>query len=187
VSTLQFPSPEKAEAALRNHLLKEGISARSISAGLRILKGKRVMRGAAILDARTGRRLEPDKARGVRATLMGVEPRSRQSLRRRLGRLGINTPVVVEALTLASKVASAPGIIAELCASDDPGYTTGYISSRMLGYTRIANIKKKGSMSGGRVFFLKTGADVGVLKRYLENTPVLVTLNQPRRKHGGSR
>jgi len=187
VRTVDCSSPAKAEAAIKDILLKQGLSARAINAGLRIINSNKVMRGAAILDAATGCRLEPDKTRGVRATLMGVEPRSLPSLRRKLGRMGINTPVVLEALTLASKVASAPGIIAELCASDDPGYTTGYVASRDSGYIRIINIKKKGSMSGGRVFFLNSGTDVDILKSYLENNPVLVTLNQPRKKRGGFR
>jgi 6-carboxyhexanoate--CoA ligase len=163
-----------AETAIKDLLFKEGVSARAINAGLRVLKGKRVMRGAALIDAQTGKRLDIERERGVRATLMGIDPKALSSLKRKLGRKGINTPTVLEALTLASKIASAPGIVAEFCASDDPGYTTGYVSSRTLGYTRITNIKKKGSMSGGRVFFISPGSDVDRLIRYLQETPVLI-------------
>lgn len=175
VSTRECQSPIKADAAIKELLLREDVSARAINAGLRIIKDKRVMRGAALIDAVTGRRLEDNSARGIRVTLMGVVPRSLPSLRRRLGRIGLNTPTVIEALTLASKVASATGVVAELCASDDPDYTTGYLATRSTGYMRITSIKKKGSMSGGRVFFIQPGADLDCLVRYLQETPVLVS------------
>ena len=50
---------------------------------------------------------------------------------------------VKEALMLASKAASWPDVIAEVCISDDPDYTTGYIASKELGYLRIPNIKRE--------------------------------------------
>jgi len=174
VSTMDCPSTSKAETAITDILLNEGVSARAINAGLRVLNGKRVMRGAALVDAVTGKRLEPDRTRGVRATLMGIDPKALASLKRRLSRRGINTSTVIEALTLSSKVASSPGVLAELCASDDPGYTTGYVASSTLGYTRITSIKKKGSMSGGRVFFIRPEADIKRTISYLEDTPVLI-------------
>jgi 6-carboxyhexanoate--CoA ligase len=95
-------------------------------------------------------------------------------LSKRLARLGINTDTVKEALVLASKVASTDGVVAELCASDDPGYTTGYVASKAIGYTRLTNIKEKGSPRGGRVFFLQSGADVGGVAASLEAAPALV-------------
>ena len=106
--------------------------------------------------------------------MMGMERDTLRRLRRRLARRGINAPTVIEALILASKVAAAPGVVAELCASDDPGYTTGYLASASLGYTRISNIKSTGSMSGGRVIFVKGEADIEKLISYLEDTPVMV-------------
>lgn len=174
VSTMDCTSTAQAGAVIRECLVNEGISPRAISAGLRVIRSSDVMRGASVIDASTGQRLEPDRRRGVRATLMGIDSRYRPKLARRLGRMGINTPAVMEALTLASKVASAPGVVAELCASDDPDYTTGYVASRAMGYVRITNIKPAGSMSGGRVFFVKPGADITRLIRYLEVMPVLM-------------
>jgi 6-carboxyhexanoate--CoA ligase len=76
---------------------------------------------------------------------------------------------------LASKVASAGGVLAELCVSDDPDYTTGYLACRKLGYLRIPNIKRAGSRRGGRVFFIKGDADLNGVISYLEEKPVLVT------------
>ena len=174
VRTLECPSSLKADAEIRELLLKEGVSRRALGSAFRVIRGGRVMRGAALVDAVSGRRLEPDRKRGVRATLMGVEPGALGPLKMRLGRMGINTQIVIEALTLATKVAHAPGVMAELCASDDPDYTTGYVASKGSGYVRVANIKKKGSMAGGRIIFLSPGADVDKLLRYLQGTPVLV-------------
>ena len=57
-----------------------------------------------------------------------------------------------EALVLASKVQSAEGIVGELCWSDDPDYTVGYVACSGV-YHRIPNMKKLGSNIGGRVFF----------------------------------
>jgi 6-carboxyhexanoate--CoA ligase len=81
---------------------------------------------------------------------------------------------VREALTLASKVLSSRRIIAELCVSDDPDYTTGYIASRKFGYVRIPNIKSAGSKEGGRAFFVKEGAGIKEISNYLERVPVMI-------------
>ena len=61
---------------------------------------------------------------------------------------GLNNTTVKEAIILASKVAACRQVTAELCISDDPGYTTGYISSKKYGYVRIPHIKKKGEKNG---------------------------------------
>ena len=45
-----------------------------------------------------------------------------------------------EALVLASKVQSAEGIVGELCWSDDPDYTVGYVACNGI-YHRIPNMK----------------------------------------------
>lgn len=174
VSTVECHDTALAENEIKARLAKEGVSTRAIAAGLRLIRSSGVMRGAAIVDARSGRRLEPDSRRGVRATRLGMDPGALRRLKGRLARRGINIPAVVEALTLASKVAAAPGVMAELCASDDPGYTTGYIASARLGYVRITNIKPPGNMSGGRVLFVKSGTDIDRLVRFLQRTAVVV-------------
>ena len=48
-----------------------------------------------------------------------------------------------EAIVLATKVANCPGIIGEICISDDPEYVTGYVSSKEIGYRRIKKMKRK--------------------------------------------
>jgi 6-carboxyhexanoate--CoA ligase len=132
------------------------------------------MHGAALVLSESAVRVEPDRQRGVRVSRLGILREAERRLSRRLARKGINTITVKEALVLASKVASCGDVLAELCVSDDPDYTTGYVASRGFGYVRIPNIKHKGSSSGGRVFFTKEGADVTRIVEYLERTPMIV-------------
>ena len=133
-----------------------------------LLTGVRDMRGAILFHATTGARLEPDHARGVRVTSMdaatatGERPESRSGKTR-----------VTDALVLASKVAHHPAVLAEVCISDDPDYTTGYVASRKLGYLRVPNMKPAGSPVGGRLFVVDTDEPVDLIT-YLEQTPVLV-------------
>ena len=54
---------------------------------------------------------------------------------------------------MASKVASAVGVVAELCWSDDPEYVSFYVASAKYGYKRIPVLKEYGNPIGGRVFF----------------------------------
>ncbi|MCQ2392611.1 MAG: 6-carboxyhexanoate--CoA ligase, partial [Kiritimatiellae bacterium] len=93
------------------------------------------LRGAMLLDADTLERLEPDPARGVRATYMDDE----SSLEK--GTAGGKNHYA-EAIVLATKVQYAPGIVGEICVSDDPDYVTGYVATRELGYRRITVIKE---------------------------------------------
>lgn len=84
-----------------------------------------------------------------------------------------------EALVLASKVLAHPLVIAELCISDDPDYTTGYVATKR-GYLRIPNVKPTGSDFGGRVYLvadsvLDEGNPLAELIDYLRNTPVIIT------------
>lgn len=125
------------------------------------------MRGALLLDADTLERLDDLGSRGVRATCMDeVWTGERNCLHKDHYR---------EALILATKVAHAPGIAAEICVSDDPRYLTGYVASRSLGYVRLQRMKTAGSPLGGRIFLFR--GDARLLDQtvsYLEKTPVLV-------------
>jgi 6-carboxyhexanoate--CoA ligase len=121
-----------------------------------------------------GTRLEPDKKRGVRASRLGITKTASKSLSMILSRHGINTDVVKEALVLASKVMAHRNVVAELCVSDDPDYTTGYVASKKYGYVRVPHIKKRGSRHGGRAFLIQESADSEGIIHYLEETPVIV-------------
>ena len=120
------------------------------------------MRGAMLVDATTGKRIDIGN-RGVRVSHMdSFDSES----------LGDNEHMR-EALVLASKVQSAEGIVGELCWSDDPDYTVGYVACNGI-YQRIPKMKELGSHIGGRVFFVRSEIDRESVIEYLEKAPVLV-------------
>lgn len=132
------------------------------------------MRGAIIMDM-NGNRLEPDESRGIRASRMDITDEAAQELSSALVPSGLSQwyTHISEALILATKVASVEGTIAELCWSDDPSYTAGYVSSKKMGYIRIQHLKKKDDPFGGRVFFVED-IDPGSYINEMERTPVLI-------------
>ena len=164
----------------REILLENGISRRAVDLALDALAagaapGGKSMRGAMLIDAETGERLEKDQARGVRVSRMDLTVGARRRLYRSLDRMGLNNPHVVEALTLAGKVLSAPGIVAELCWSDDPDYLAGYVATGKLGYQRINLLKPPGEELGGRAFFVNCSrANLSSLSEWLEKQPLLI-------------
>src|SRR5574341_396966 len=134
------------------------------------------MRGAMIIDALTGERLEPDRERGVRASRFDWSGEASEKIDRVLSGIGLTHFRTREALALATKVAHAPGIVAELCWSDDPDYTAGYVSSPSTGYVRFPFLKDQGRDRGGRAFFVRReGFHLDSFIRYLQEEPVLLT------------
>lgn len=133
------------------------------------------MRGAMLIAADSGERLEADPARGVRASRMDLTDAARQQLGSALDGFSLNSPHVVEALILAAKVLAAPGVVAELCWSDDPDYLAGYVAAGKLGYQRINLMKPPGEERGGRAFFIACStAKLPALIDWLENQPLLI-------------
>jgi len=171
---LDCPTPEIAEEIIRKNLSDLGVTSPALNKALKILRSPDTMRGASLLLMKSGKRVEPDRKRGIRVSRLGLERAAEKRLKTVLSRLKINTNTVREALILASKVASYPDVIAEVCISDDPDYTTGYIASSNIGYLRLTNIKRHGEMHGGRVFFLREDADVPRLINYLEKEAVII-------------
>ena len=135
-----------------------------------------VMRGAMLIDAVTGQRLEPDQSRGVRVSRMDIDPDSRSKIELLLRKQSIGKPQVIEAWVLASKVALYPQVVAELCWSDDPEYLTGYVASAKMGYQRITQLKEIGSEIGGRIFFIKPAIKLTELIEKFQFEPVLFDL-----------
>jgi len=174
VTTLKCSSPEEARKLITLRLEPLGISKKALINGFAVLNSRKTMRGASLILAKSGKRIEPDRERGIRASRIGIDKSAEKNLSERLSREKINTLTVKEALALASKVASGPDVIAEICISDDPDYTTGYVASREFGYMRIPNIKKKKKMHGGRVFFVSESADISGLISYLERKPAII-------------
>ena len=135
----------------------------AIQNAINFLKGlDSSMRGALLVDATTGKRIDEGN-RGVRVSHMDSFDSET---------LGDNDHMR-EALVLASKVQSADGIVGELCWSDDPDYTVGYVACNGV-YHRIPNMKELGSDIGGRVFFVQSDMDSESVIEYLEKAPVLV-------------
>ncbi len=157
-------SPEVARALIARLLRTAGIEAADTAVELAYsLTG---LRGAAIIDGASGERLDPNPARGVRvSTFDAVSHPSEDCAKDHFH----------EAIILASKVHSAPGIIAEICLSDDPFYTRGYLALNGV-FHRIPNIKSYGSTLGTRIFIVAPGTDIPTLIDYLEDAPVYVEL-----------
>lgn len=175
IRTLECSRPSEATELITSLLESLGVSGAAIKSGLAVLTNRITMRGAAVISIESARRLEPDKIRGVRASCLGISRNADKALSSELKKSGINTTTVKEALVLASKVASCRQIVAEVCISDDPDYTIGYLASKRLGYIRIPNIKRKGTATGGRIFFVNEDADIEALVRYMEDVPVMIT------------
>jgi 6-carboxyhexanoate--CoA ligase len=175
--TLNTRNAEAAKKASVKILSSVGIMERAIEEAFNCLNVGITMRGAMLMDIE-GVRLEPDLLRGVRVTRMGITRKALTELSKKLGRLGLNNNTVKEALILASKVHKYRMVLGELCISDDPNYTTGYIATRAHGYIRLPRIKKRGVPYGGRAFFI-TGGEVKDLIRYLQRTPVLIDNIKP--------
>ena len=186
VSTHVTQTPEEGRAVAARLLAGAGIT--RIDEIMARFAETYAMRGAMLLDADTLERLEPDPARGVRATYMDATVKKRQECRfpdehhlsgeRRSRRFDSSKKNhFAEALVLATKVANAPGVVGEICVSDDPDYVTGYVATKEIGYCRITTIKEKGDPCGGRIFLYR-GPREGVPKtiEYLQKQCVLVVV-----------
>ena len=166
VTTHETRTPEEGLSLAAELLAGDGIT--RIGEIMGRFSESHSMRGAMLLDADTLERLEPDPERGVRATYMD----DASSLEKGTAR-GKNH--YAEAIVLATKVQNAPGIVAEICVSDDPDYVTGYVASKRLGYRRITVLKKKGDPRGGRIFLYRGQRErVAETIEFLERVPVLV-------------
>jgi len=165
-----------SHVAAQSSLIEAGVSFLAAQCGITALVNLREsMGGAILLCAVTGRRLDKAGEKGVRVSRIDIE--NEEEYIGMLGNQGLHNMHVREALVLASKVAAAPGMVAELCWSDDPEYTTGYVASTK-GYTRIPYCKALGSSIGGRVFFVKPDVNLEMLQHYLKHQPVLVRLSK---------
>ena len=179
VSTYQVADWQEGRHAAINLLSNVGVQKSIACRAVELLAngagpGDRVMRGAVIMDAKSGERLEADQARGVRVSRMDLSPECRPALDAELASSGLDHHRVLEALVLAGKVLSAPGIVAELCWSDAPNYTTGYVADPQGGYQRISEMKLPGDPRGGRVFFVDLSkVTLEALIVYLERQVIL--------------
>ena len=164
VRSLSCETAKEGLALARDLLREAGVA--DPDAVVRLMPKAGKLRGAMVLDADTLERLEPDRERGVRATNMGRAENTQK---------GTTKNHYAEALVLATKVANAPNIVAEICISDDPDYVTGYVASKSLGYVRILRMKEMGSPEGGRIFLYRgPREELSATLEFIERKPVLV-------------
>ena len=165
----------RAQAYASGKLLAAGVSLPAVISGFKKLKelaGN--MRGALLIDSETGAVLTASgDQRGVRVTNMDAQ--NQLEYLNWLQARHLQGEHAQEAIILASKVAATQGLVAELCWSDDPNYTTGYVADKKT-YYRIENLKELGSDIGGRVFFVKPKANLAFIIDFLQEQAVLVSV-----------
>ncbi len=169
------PSTTKDEGReiAKEELIKNGVSPVAVEKGFAALESLTdSIRGAMVLSAKNGKRLDGLGERGVRCSNMDCA--DKKSYSQKLESMGLKGEHAREALILASKVASAAGTIAELCWSDDPDYVTGYVGSSKSGYCRISVMKELGDPVGGRIFFVDDDVNIEEYIDYMQNKVVLV-------------
>lgn len=179
IRTVCAESVEKGRAAALSRLIMAGVSAEAARCAMQAMIAGAApdgcsMRGAMLVDAVNGQRLENDSQRGVRVSRMDIDDAALCCLQDLLQPAGLDNIHVKEALVLAAKVLHAPGIIAELCWSDDPGYMAGYVAAPRLGYVRFPLLKPLGVEQGGRAFFVDPAINLAKLTDYLERQVVLI-------------
>jgi len=181
IGTLNAPDMSTGRSAASRVLQAAEVSAHAVEKALSYLSNGAApsggnMRGAMLMDAQSGERLEPDCERGVRASCFDWSEEAAAAVEKKLAAIGLTHFRTREALALATKVAHAPCMAAELCWSDEPEYTAGYVASRTTGYVRFPFLKQSGDPRGGRVFFLRTdNLDMATLIRYLQTDAVLIS------------
>lgn len=180
IKTVKSPTPKCAEKNAKEILKANGIKTEIIAHAFNLLRcgpafGGNNMRGGIIMDAATGKRIEPDINRGVRVSRIDYADYARSCIEKALLIHDIFHHRVIDAVAIATKVCRRKETVAELCWSDNPDYTTGYVASRTSGYVRITNMKDKGSSRGGRVFFVNPEwFSLNDYVHYLERQPVII-------------
>ncbi|MGE5172327.1 MAG: 6-carboxyhexanoate--CoA ligase [Betaproteobacteria bacterium] len=180
VVTVDVPDAQSGRSMAIRVLQRMGIADNAANSAVNYLASGAAMsggnmRGAIIMDALDAERLEPDRERGVRASRFDWSEDASRRINDNLAAVGLTHFRTREALALATKVAHAPGMVAELCWSDEPDYTAGYVASLKTGYVRFPFLKEKGDTKGGRVFFVDRGSlDLNALTRYLQTEAVLI-------------
>jgi 6-carboxyhexanoate--CoA ligase len=181
VHTVDVSDAGQGRKASLTLLEKQGVSPEAAAGAAGLLESGAAssggnMRGAMIVDAATGERLEPDRERGIRVSRFDWSDDAHNLVNAELSRAGLTHFRTREALALATKVAHAPGLVAELCWSDDPDYTAGYVASLETGYVRFPLLKKSGHAKGGRAFFVRRERmNLSAFIDYLQKQPVLIT------------
>ncbi len=178
--TMSAPDMSTGRTLASQALQATGVTPKAIEAAIHhISRGAAssggALRGAMIMDSRNGERLEPDCERGIRASRFDWTEEALRKIKLSLASIGLTHHRTREALALATKVVHAPGMVAELCWSDDPDYTAGYVASLRTGYVRFPFLKQPGDTRGGRAFFVdRDRLNMEKLVKYLQTEVVLI-------------
>lgn len=174
VETLDVDDADEGRRVARELLSRAGVTDDALTRGFDVLRSETAERRAALVDAADRSRLDPNPARGVRATHIGTSDAGRGALNAVITAQGVESPETVrEAVVLATTIANAPGTQAELCWSDDPDYDAGCVATSEA-YYRFPALKPDDVTEGGRAIFVAPGEPVDEAVEYLKNQPVLV-------------
>ncbi|WP_332694982.1 6-carboxyhexanoate--CoA ligase [Halalkalibacter lacteus] len=172
IRTHEVDSVKEGQALAWKLLEKSGVPHKVIHTVYKQMSEYSNMRGAILYNIYSGERIDYRGNKGIRVSRMDWDNANFQEWAK-LHQLPL-TEKVKEALVLASKVASHPSTIAELCWSDDPNYMTGYVASSKLGYQRITKLKEYGDDRGCRIFFVDNVTDLNTYIDFLEKQPIFV-------------
>ena len=169
ICTTESSSIEESHKEASRLLAHAHIASRSIERAFSQLQENTCsVSGAWLVNASTGA-IYPET---VRVSRMDAEVEA--DIHHHLERYGCSSVHSREALILASKVLASPYVLGELCWSDDPDYTTGYVSYERT-YHRLSPMKPFGSARGGRAFFVDPHTNFEELIQYLSSTPTWVS------------
>ncbi|WP_416825395.1 6-carboxyhexanoate--CoA ligase [Ectobacillus polymachus] len=167
VESIECKTVTEARQFAIKQLMEEGVSDKAARKGVEFITYDTKTRGAIIMDADSGERLDDRGTRGVRVSHLDWEEEDWKKWQKREG----GSSRIREAIALATKVQLA-GSVAELCWSDDPEYVTGYVGGKS--YCRIPQLKRLGEDSGGRVFYVRQPIDLEQYIHFLELVPVMI-------------
>ncbi|MCY8235483.1 6-carboxyhexanoate--CoA ligase [Priestia endophytica] len=174
VTTHTTNSVEEGQLLAQNLLMKCGVPFPIIQKAYLLMEEHAELSGAILIDSKTGQRLDEShhNGKGIRVSRMDWRDENFKKWKREIA---VNqNDRLKEAITLASKVSMHQATVAELCWSDDPDYTTGYVANKKFGYQRITNLKEYGNEQGCRIFFVDSSEDITKYIDYLKKNPVLV-------------
>lgn len=150
INSVNVTDAAAGRQAAQAKLVQAGVDPVAAVNGMEQLAGlSSSLRGAMLVCAKTGARLDSTGQRGIRVSRMDID--DEQAYDDWLTGQGYCNIHIREAVVLASKVVAAPEVVAELCWSDDPEYTAGYVATPVA-YTRFTHLKPYGSEVGGRIF-----------------------------------
>ena len=168
ICTTKSSSIEESHKEASRLLANAHIASRAIERAFNQLQENTCsVSGAWLVNASTGD-IYPET---VRVSRMDAEVEA--DIHHHLERYSCSSIHSREALILASKVLASPYVLGELCWSDDPDYTTGYVSYGHT-YHRLSPMKPFGSAIGGRAFFVDPHTNFEELIQYLSSTPTWV-------------